>query len=379
MSAVATGGASASGGVGQGARAGNGAGEAGGATNSGGSTNGGSNNGGSAGGGNGGSTGGTTGCFAVDLRTDVVPVDMYVMFDQSQSLSAAVPNASPPRTWWTSAQQAFVNFVQDPAAAGIGVGIQFFPYKGSIQGPDPNVPGSSCYVPNYETPEVEVALLPGNAAALIGAVNAHAPTTFTPTAPALQGAIRHMQAWGPAHPGRQPAVVLVTDGFPTECDPQDPSVIAQIAQSAYEGTPRILTFVVGLQSGEALDNLGQIAKAGGTGNAYLVDGTDIGRQFVQALLGVTRTPIDCAFSLPPTTAGSPLDLSQLWMQYVPFPSGAPQVIPRVSSLADCAASSDGWYFDAPSAPTKMLTCPQTCRRFAAGNFSITYGCKPATP
>src|SRR5262249_44933392 len=156
---------------------------------------------------------------------------------------------------------------------------------------DPSSASSSCYIPSYETPEVEIATLPGNMQALIQSVNSHAPTTFTPTAAALTGAINHMKQWGPAHPGRQPVVVLVTDGYPTECNPQDPSLIADIAKQAYEGTPRILTFVVGFEDGGGLDNLNQIAKAGGTGQAFLISGGDIGAQFVTAMLGISTTPL----------------------------------------------------------------------------------------
>jgi hypothetical protein len=375
VSSIATGGASATGGsAGKGGRFGESGGSDTGGSTSGGSSNGGSTNGGTGGGG----TGGTNGCFAIQVKADAVGVDMYVMFDQSNSMVTSVPSSNPPTTWWTAAQQAFQAFVQDPAAVGMGVGIQFFPYKGSVAGADPNVPGSSCYVPNYETPEVEIGLLPGNAAALVGAVGAHTPTTFTPTAPALQGAVLHMQKWGAAHPGRQAAVVLVTDGFPTECDPQDPSLIAQIAQAAYEGSPQVLTYVIGLEDAGSLTNLTTIARAGGTGPALLIAGSDISPQLVQALLSVTRSPF-CQISLPPATPGSPLDVSQLWMQFEPPPSGAPEVIPRVSALADCAASGGGWYFDSPSTPTKMITCPETCRRFAAANVSIMYGCKPTSP
>jgi hypothetical protein len=316
-------------------------------------------------------------CAAIDVQKEALPVDMYIMFDQSQSMSAQVPNANPPTTWWGAAQQAVSRFVQDPAATGIGVGIQFFPYKGSVAGADVNAPSSSCYIPNYATPEVEIGILPGNTGALQTAIGLHAPTTFTPTAAALQGAIQHMQAWGPAHPGRQPVVVLVTDGFPTECDPQDPSLIAQIAQTAYDGTPRIMTFVVGFQSGEALDNLGQIAKAGGTGEAFLIKDGDVGSQFVQAMLGISTTPLDCAFDIPATTStGDPIDLSQIWVEYVSAATHQPLTITQLDNLGQCAAAAEGWYLDAPP-PTskKVMVCPQTCKKFAAGSMHIKLGCR----
>jgi hypothetical protein len=378
MSNVATGGASSTGGgAGQGGATGGApiGGSANAATGNGGSTRGGAGSGGSQGG-----TGGT--CFAVETKSETISVDMYVMFDQSQSMSAMLPGSSPPTTWWNAGRQAFTNFVQDPAAGGIGVGIQFFPYKGSIAGSDPGAPSSSCYVPNYATPEVEIGLLPGNAQALVQAIEAHAPTTFTPTAAALRGAVQHMQAWGAAHPGRQPAVALVTDGYPTECDPQDLPLIAQIAQAAYEGTPRVMTFVVGFESGGSLDNLGLIAKAGGTGDVVSIRAGDISRQFVQALLGVTKSPLPCDFALPSgPNPGSPPDLGQVWVHHVPQPASTPTVIPHVSSLVGCAASGGGWYFDAPNTPTKVLVCPETCSQFAGGSVivGVGSGCTPQMP
>jgi hypothetical protein len=310
-------------------------------------------------------------CAAIDVQKEALPVDMYIMFDQSQSMSTAVPNANPPTNWWSVAQQAVSRFVQEPAATGIGVGIQFFPYQGQIE------TTGSCNVASYAVPEVDIGILPGNTGALQAAIQNHAPTTFTPTAAALQGAIQYMQQYGPQHPGRQPVVVLVTDGYPTECDPQDPSLIAQIAQAAYEGTPRIMTFVVGFESGGGLDNLHQIAKGGGTGEAFLISGGDIGAQFVQAMLGISTTPLDCGFDVPTTTStGAQIDLSQVWVEYVSAATRVPLTITQLSNLGQCTGAAEGWYFDAPPPNSKkIMICPQTCRKFAAGSMHIKYGCR----
>ena len=316
-------------------------------------------------------------CASRDLSVEALPVDMYIMFDQSSSMSAPVPNANPPATWWQTAQAAVAGFVQDPRAAGIGVGIQFFPYKGSVAGPDPNVASSSCFIPNYVTPEVEVGLLPGNAGALVNSIQGHAPTTFTPTSSALQGAIQHMKAWGPQHAGRQPVVVLVTDGFPTECDPQDPSLIAQIAKTAYDQDPRVLTFVVGFQTGEALDNLGQIAKAGGTVSAFLIKDGDIGAQFVDAMLGISTTPLSCVFDVPPSPdpTTEQINLNAVSVQYVPAATHIAQYIQRLQNAGQCDSAPDGWYYDAPPPDSKKVNmCPQTCKKFAAGAMHIKFGC-----
>jgi len=318
-------------------------------------------------------------CTTIEAAADPMPLDLYVMFDQSSSLSAAVAGASPPITWWQAAQTGVTNFVEDPRAVGTGVGIQYFPYHGSIAGPDPGVPSSSCYVPNYATPEVEIGLLPGNASAIVQSIQSHAPTTFTPTAAALEGAIQHMQAWGAAHPGRQPAVVLVTDGFATECDPQDPSLIAELAKAAYDGSPRVVTFVVGLEDGEALDNLSQIAKAGGTSNANLIKGGDIAAQFVDVMLGLAVPPAVCSYPVPPSLdpANQTLNLNEVVVTFMPAAIGVPEHIPRLDDVGQCASASDGWYYDAPPPNSKAIfLCPSTCSKFATGSIYIKFGCMP---
>jgi len=367
------------------------AGAGGGSPGGAGSGDGGSGAGGIASGGVGGASGGALGVggrgggLAVDaavcgfdLPSVAQPVDLYVMFDQSSSMSSQVPGSSPAVSWWETAQQAFASFVDDPRAAGTGVGLQFFPYHGLTDpNRDPSSPSSSCYVPNYETPEVEIGALPANSAAPLQSMQSHAPTTFTPTAAALQGAIQHMQAWGRAHPGRFPAVVLVTDGYPTECDPQDPALIAQLAQQAYQGTPRVLTFVIGFEDGGALDNLNQIAKAGGTSAAVLIGGGNIASQFVDAMNAIPRSLMPCVFD-PQTSP--PLDLAKVWVEHVPTATGIPMPVPRVNTAGDCASANEGWYFDAPPpASTKVVLCPQTCQQLAAGSIHIVFGCGPNPP
>ena len=39
---------------------------------------------------------------------------------------------------------------------------------------------------------------------------------------------------------------------------------------------------------------------------------------------------------------------------------------------------NGWFFDSPSKPTQILTCPGTCAKFAAGTVKTGTGCVPLT-
>lgn len=319
--------------------------------------------GGATGAGGGGSVGGT--CGGTALKAEPVPVDMYIMFDQSSSMSEATPDGT--TTWWAAAQTAVTNFVNNPRATGMNVGLQYFPLNG--------VAPASCTAP-YATPDVELATLPGNAGALSASIAAHGPSAFTPTAPALQGAIDHMKAWAPSHPGRAPVVVLVTDGFPTECDPQQIPDIAAIAQTAFE-TDKIRTFVVGFNLGAAGQNLNQIAKAGGTDKAFLIDGGDIGSSFVNAMLSIASTPLQCNFDMPTPEPGQKLDPNKVLVQYIPNATQQTEEIPKLNNLGECDINNNnGWYYDSPAEPTKLLVCPGTCKKFGAGVVNIVTGCSP---
>lgn len=322
-----------------------------------------------AGGGMGTGTGGIAQvCEGIAYDPETLPVDIFIMFDQSSSMLEALP---PPGTgtWWQAASQAIVTFVNSPAAAGVGVGLQYFPLNG--------VAPASCTA-NYSTPEVPVADLPGNAGPLAQSIQSHQPTTFTPTGPALAGAIAHMKQWGPTRPGRAPIVVLVTDGFPTECEPQQIADIAVIAKNAFETEPKVRTFVVGFNLGQGKENLNQIAKAGGTDKAFFIDNGDVGAQFVSAMLSITAAPLQCSFDIPKPTDGKVLDLKQVAVEFTPnLPPQTPELLPFMQQPGDCVYNQDkGFYYDNVQTPKKIVLCPDTCSKLAQGVLTTKLGCKP---
>ncbi|HVU04181.1 MAG TPA: vWA domain-containing protein [Polyangiaceae bacterium] len=306
-------------------------------------------------------------CGGTAIKAEALPVDMYIMFDQSSSMSDPLPDNS--GTWWGAAQSAVTNFVNNQDATGMTVGIQYFPLQG--------VAPQSCNAP-YDTPEVELGPLPANAGAIAASIAAHSPSGFTPTSAALQGAINHMKAWAPAHPGHAPVVVFVTDGFPTECDPTDIQDIAAIAQAGFDTEPKVRTFVVGFNLGQAGENLKQIAKAGGTDAPFLIDGGDIGTVFVNAMLSITDKPLQCSFDTPKPPPGQTLDVNLVDVRFQPsIPGSQQEQIPKLNNQGDCELNQgQGWYYDSPAAPKQIIVCPDTCSRFAAGVLDIVEGCKP---
>lgn len=84
----------------------------------------------------GGSMGSPTGGTGVEAPTEEcagdlveakpIPLDMYVMLDQSASMTLAT-DGDPQITKWDAVSSALIDFVNDPESAGLGVGLQLFP------------------------------------------------------------------------------------------------------------------------------------------------------------------------------------------------------------------------------------------------------------
>ncbi len=340
---------------------------------------------------------GACACATESKTANPVPLDLFIMLDQSGSMSEALPNGG---TRWSAVTTALKGFFSDPANAGLGVGLQYFPLDsgggacgifctvdadcgGAACGPcfvgiclGGGGGGDSCNVADYAMPEVEIgALNAAQVSALTASVNAHGPTNNTPTGPALQGAVNHAKAWEIAHPTHKVAVVFATDGDPTECDPQDIPSIANIAQVALNGNPSVPTFVIGV--GPSLSSLNAIAAAGGTGSAFLVDtGGNVVQQFQAALAAIQDSALGCEYTIPQPAQGM-LDFGKVNVQYTPGNGGMPQVIGNVANAAACDPQSGGWYYDNNAMPTKIILCDKQCTTVSAdpnGKVDILLGC-----
>src|SRR5205814_10081362 len=129
------------------------------------------------------------------------PIDLYIMWDQSLSMTCAITSGmggaggmggAVPANRWDAVKTPLSTWVQAvPASPPFNVGIGYF--GDSIL--------ASCDPNTYAKPDVEIGPLPQNGGAIVSSLNAHLPNTTTPTAPALQGAIQHATSWKTSHPG----------------------------------------------------------------------------------------------------------------------------------------------------------------------------------
>lgn len=334
------------------------------------------------------------GCAGTSVVAEKAQLDLFIMLDQSGSMGETATGG----TKWQTVTKALKDFVALPEANGLGVGIQYFglppaggcpsscttnadcgacgPCFGAFMGfPGTCIGTDSCVWADYAKPEVEIAQLPGVKQDIIDSIGMHGPGDGTPTKPALQGAINHCKQWANAHPGHVTVVVFATDGVPSSSCDDDLNHIADVAKLGYTVNPSIRTFVIGV--GDQLDALNQIAAAGGTTQAFIIDTTqDTTAQFLAALQTIQGIVLPCSYGIPVPQSGTP-DFASVNVNYTPGGSSTPSLVPYVPSQAQCPATGNAWYYDDPMNPTQILLCPSTCTTVSGDNMGkvdIVLGC-----
>ncbi|HVU04814.1 MAG TPA: hypothetical protein VHE30_23850 [Polyangiaceae bacterium] len=314
--------------------------------------------------------GGGVSCTAILTDTEPPPTDVLVLWDQSSTMGDGTPDGS---TWWLTAKQGFGEFVNSPQASSLtgagspilAVGLQFFPV---LRGAP-----SDC-LDDYTTPERDISLLPEAATVLTSIFDARSPSGARPTVLALAGAINHMKARANAHPDRAAVVSLVTNGAPTECDPEDLATLALTASAGFDTEPRVRTYVTALNLGSAAQDFAKIASAGG-GTLVAVDGGNVAigvREALLAPLSMAAAGVSCAYAIPAGPQGTALGAEQMNLELVDSSTGKTTTLPYVDGAASCAG--DGWYADDPAAPTKLRLCTDSCRKMATGSLRVVVGC-----
>jgi hypothetical protein len=315
-----------------------------------------------------GGQGGDQACTGVGSEAEPVAIDLFIMMDRSISMGQLVPGTNVTR--WEALEQAVQDFATSTSGDDVRAGLGFFGLTG---GSDDAI---DCIQNRYSEPVVPIDTLDHSGPDIVSAMNDMAPGGLTPTGPALAGALDYAAGWANDHPGRATAVVLVSDGYPTQCEPRAVSDLAALAEQAHMNTPYVRTYVIGL-GGDF--NLDAIALSGGTHAAFKVDEGDISGSFSAALHNVANTKLDCEYALPPPPAGNQkLDLTRVQVIYSTAGDASTEEIPAISGIAACANSPNGgWYYDNPSDPMSIMVCPCTCSRFDAGRVDVRVGCRPA--
>ena len=217
-----------------------------------------------------------------------------------------------------------------------------------------------------------------NGPAFNPAINAISPNGFTPTLPALQGAVQYAQTVKAGLTrGEKVAVVLVTDGDPNHCstNPNDAAAAAaEVGAFAATVAATIPTYVIGVGSDAA--NLAAIATGGGTAPPIMVSTTNPAQtttDFVNAINQIKNSTLGCDYTLPAPPAGQTLDINAVNVIYTPG-GGSPTTL---TYSADCS-NANGWHYDSVTTPTKIIMCTGQCATLQAdtkgGKIDIAFGC-----
>ena len=317
---------------------------------------------------------GANACIAEPLKGEPIPVDIYVMFDQSGSMATPVGSG----TRLDAVRAAATSFLNAPESRGLGVGLGYFGYF--------PIGSTSCNPADYATPAVPIAPLPDATGALLDSLQRIAPTGETPTGAAIRGACGYAQDYRRAHPSHAVFLLLVTDGVPEApvsmsrgCAPTlDDAVQATAACRA--AAPSIKTFVLGV--GPSLQNLQQITAAGGTDKTYLVEGGNVSDQVLAALNEIRAgASIQCELRIPAPPLGKVLDFNLVNLLYTNA-KGQRTALFNTGDSAGCATSGGGWFYDDPTNPQKILLCESTCnvvKYEIGGELDYAIGCKTIVP
>ena len=312
------------------------------------------------------------GCVGERYVGETLPLDIYVMFDQSGSMSTIEQGGV---TRIDAVRAAMGAFLRDRASVGLSLGIGYF-------GQQP-IGETTCDPANYANAAVDIGALPKNAQAITDSLAAREPTGETPTGSAIRGACGYAKAWKDAHPGRDVVILLVTDGepqAPVTCGDAGTGACCPTLSDAttatsecLAGTQAIKTFVLGV--GPFLGNLNQIAAAGGTKQAFLVSGGDVAAKVLDALNAIrVAAQVPCELAIPDPPSGHMLDLTRVNVVRTSIRCESATIGYRASgSTCD---STGGWYFDDPNSPTKVVLCKASCNDVSlpGEQLSFSLGC-----
>lgn len=210
---------------------------------------------------------------------------------------------------------------------------------------------------------------------------------------ALQKILDHFPTWAPQmRPTASKHIIVVSDDdsdlsatsfhnqflaldpshagyrFHAIASPEDP-VLACIAQTSC--CPNFFPFSAALS--EEYIELAQLT-GGIFGNLCLQNFGPIFDAVSTAV--VSGAALACEYEIPPPPAGMDFDPDEVNVEFDDGMGGALQ-IGRVDDPSACAGVSDGWYYDVPAMPTRIVLCPQTCNTiqgFAQASVSIKFGC-----
>jgi hypothetical protein len=316
---------------------------------------------------------GTACTRTASTETTLAKVHLAVAFDVSGSMGKLDKPYYDPKLKWEPVVTAMKAFFTDPASSNLFASLVFFPIDASES--------KRCNADSYANPDVPMTALPSDAfGAAIDAVTPKSMSDWrggTPTLAVIQGTYSFVSPLAKADAGSKYALLLVTDGYPQDCSSDDDK-IATVAAAVKGFASELPTYVIGISNPppgpDTVTNLNDIAVAGGTDHAFIIqtgDPTATVNAFRDAVSSIRMSQLSCDFEIPPAPAGQTFDPTRANVTYT---SGSSER--DLDYDASCKAEG-AWKFDDDAAPKRMILCDATCSMVRAdpqAQLRVDFGC-----
>jgi hypothetical protein len=311
-------------------------------------------------------------CASAQAKTTLEPVHLAFAFDVSGSMGQGDEPWHDRTLKWDPISAATKAFFADPASRGFYASLTFFPEIGAES--------VRCTDAVYVDPDVAPTALPSTAfATALDVIPTQAWRPGTPTVYVLRGVFSFVDQEMAGRPGRY-VVVLVTDGYPSGCSNNR---IADVVNVVSQRAMTIPTYVIGVNnppiSGapDTTSNLNQVAVAGGTTQAFLIDTgnpTATTAAFKTAIEQIRRgVAISCNLAIPMAPDNRKFDKEKVRVNY------ASGTNPATALTYDpMCTGMNGWRYDDPANPTQIVLCTDACTTIQAdpnASLSIDFECE----
>jgi von Willebrand factor type A domain len=311
-------------------------------------------------------------CASTSAAAQLQELALAFAFDVSGSMGEGDLPYHNKELKWDPVVAATEAFFESSDVARVAASMVFFPKQEE----------NRCDAELYATPDVPLQELPSDAFGdAIGEI--FPDRGGTPTLAVLQATIAYVDGLIDAGSTARHAIVLVTDGMPQGCSEETDSIEA-VAIAVSEVSSRIPVYVVGIANPpteeepnppDNVTSLHQIAAAGGTSTAFLIDTgnpTQTASDFEAAIEEIRASSLSCYLAIPDAPAGKTFDKEKVNVTMT-----AEGDVSLLIYSEDCTEPA-AWRYDDPANPSQIELCEATCQEietYADVSVQVEFGCE----
>lgn len=310
-------------------------------------------------------------CASANSNAEIQDLALAFAFDVSGSMGEGDFPYHNKELKWDPVVAATTAFLESPDAVRVSASMVFFPTSNSDR----------CDADQYAVPDVPLQQLPSTAFG--EAINEIFPDRGgTPTLAVLEATIDYVDGLIADGSTAKHAIVLITDGMPQGCS-DEANEVDTVAAAVAAVSERIPVYVIGIANPpteeepnppDNVSSLHQIAVAGGTGQAHLIDTGDATQtvaDFNAAIQTIRASGFSCEVAIPDPPAGKTFDKEKVNVS-VTTGGGVDELV-----YSDDCSEASAWHYDDKDDPTRIVLCEQTCdvvKAEADAELAVEFGC-----